>query len=109
MTYKGIIKSKSIYNCLIQNDLSLQQLRFKDVIEILVSLFNPNFCKTKLRILTDFYTEIVPLKVTTTRVQNHFDGATFDSVQTVRRIYRLFLHTYKRLQSVKMSGRRSIY
>jgi hypothetical protein len=42
----------------------------------------------------DFDMETVPLKVTTTRVQNHFDGATVDSVQSVRRIYRLFLHTY---------------
>ena len=106
---KKVLKSRSIYKCLIQNDLSLQQLRFKDILEILVSMFDSSVCKTKLRILTDFDMETVPLKVTTTRVQNHFDGATVDSVQSVRRIYRLFLHTCRRLQSIKMSGRRSKY
>jgi hypothetical protein len=72
-------------------------------------MFDPNVCKTKLKILTDFDMETVPLKVTTTRVQNKFDGATVDSVQSVRRIYRLFLHLSRRLQSVKMSDRRSLY
>jgi len=31
-------------------------------------MFDPNICKTKLRILTDFDMETVPLKVTSTRV-----------------------------------------
>ena len=53
--------------------------------------------------------ETVPLKVTTTRVETHFDGATVEGVQSVRRIYKLLMHTYRRLQSVKMSDRRSIY
>jgi len=72
-------------------------------------MFDPNVCKIKLRNLTDFDKETVPLKVTITRVQNHFEGANTDSVKSVRRIYRLFLHTNRRLQSVKMSGRRSIH
>jgi hypothetical protein len=72
-------------------------------------MLDPNLCKTKLRVLTDFDMETVPLKVTTTRLKNHFKGATADSVQGARRIYRLFLHIYRRLQSVKMLGRRPIY
>jgi len=71
-------------------------------------MFGPNFCKTALKILTDFDMETVPLKVTTIPVENHFDGANADSVQSARRIYRLFLHTYRRLQSANMSGRRFI-
>jgi len=50
-------------------------------LEVLVSMFDPNHCKTKLRILTDFNMETVPLRVTATLVKNHFEGATVDSVQ----------------------------
>jgi hypothetical protein len=39
--------------------------------------------------------ENVPLTVTTAHAQNHYDGATVDSVQRVRRICSLFLHTQK--------------
>ena len=45
-----------------------------------MSMFGPNFCKTELKILTDFDMETLPLKVTAIRVENHFDGATVDGV-----------------------------
>lgn len=35
-------------------------INFKDILEVLVSLFGPNHCKVELRILTDFNMETVP-------------------------------------------------
>ena len=43
--------------------------------------------------------ETVPLKVTTTIAQNQMNGATVDIVPSIRRIHRLFLHTYKTADS----------
>jgi hypothetical protein len=57
--------------------------------------YEPKVYKTKLRLLTNVYMETVPLTVTTTHAQNHYDDATVDSVQSVRRICSLFLHTQK--------------